>query len=128
MVVTVFHTMGAGIALEIKRNFPEAYKLDTTPRGDKTKLGKTSSAFCKNNNQGVRVINAYTQYLPGRERELDLYRNIKESFKHISSFYLGKKIGIPKIGCGIAGGDWDKVQSIIEEVMGDADITVVHFV
>lgn len=37
---------------------------------------------------------------------------------------LGASIHCPRIGCGLAGGTWDKVEPIILETMGDLDVTV----
>lgn len=123
-----FHTMGAGIAKQIKMTFPEAYECDLkTPYGDRYKLGRTSTEFCKNSKSGVWVINAYTQFKPGRENPKHLYRNIKDCFSQYVVHLKDKKIGIPKIGCGIAGGDWNIVSDIIEDIMKDSDITVVVF-
>lgn len=35
-------------------------------------------------------------------------------------------VGVPaRIGCGIAGGDWDKVQRIIHDVYDDSGITML---
>ena len=35
-------------------------------------------------------------------------------------------IAIPTIGCGLAGGDWNIVKGILEEVFTDYDITVYY--
>jgi len=123
-----FHKMGAGIALAIKNKFPDAYKIDLmTPKGVRYKLGKTSSEFCPNNKTGIRVVNAYTQFYPGKEDPEELYKNIYDCFKQIIYLYQGKKIGIPRIGCGLAGGDWSHVKNIIDEAIGDIEITAVSY-
>ena len=58
-----FCTMGAGIALTIKKVFPEAYQADLqTNKGDKEKLGNYTSATIHRNGHQITVINAYTQY------------------------------------------------------------------
>ena len=57
-----FHTMGAGIALGIKKTFPEAYEADLrTPYRHASKLGDFSQATTEN---GLVIINAYTQFSP----------------------------------------------------------------
>ena len=33
-------------------------------------------------------------------------------------------VHMPRIGCGLAGGTWDKVERIILETMGDLEVTV----
>lgn len=37
---------------------------------------------------------------------------------------INKSIAIPKIGCGLAGGDWNIVKAILEDVFHDYDVTV----
>ena len=120
-----FHSFGAGIAKQIKNVFPEAYKQDKlTIYGSRVKMGKTSSITVK----GVRIVNAYTQYKPGKMNQLVLEKNIAECFKEIKRLHRGKRIGIPKIGAGLAGGDWNTIKNIIETIMDGEDITVVNFV
>ena len=51
-----FNTMGAGIALAVKRKYPEAYEVDKrTKYGDINKLGTISVAYCDD----VIVVNGY---------------------------------------------------------------------
>ena len=38
-----------------------------------------------------------------------------------------KPIGFPKIGCGLAGGNWGIVLPKIEEIFKDFDVTIVEF-
>ena len=55
------HTMGAGIAKQIKAHFPAAYAADcATPKGA-SKLGQTSSAQADGNGHPLVIVNAYTQ-------------------------------------------------------------------
>lgn len=119
-----FCNMGAGIAKTIRIHFPLAYAVDkNTEHGDKTKLGTISVA----NDIRCIVVNAYTQYgFGGNKANVD-YNAIKNCFIEIKKKFSGKKIGIPKIGAGLAGGDWDKIESIIDEIMKDEDVTCVLF-
>ena len=41
--------------------------------------------------------------------------------------FKGKHIGLPQIGCGIAGGDWDVVKLLIKQELKDCDVTVVIY-
>ena len=119
-----FHTMGAGIAGQISSSFPEAFEADKkqTESGDWGKLGTYSKAStCYGD-----ILNAYTQYRPGKCPKEQLYKSIEEVFTQINSDYAGKIIGIPKIGCGIAGGDWDDVSEIIHRVTPDVKIVVFY--
>jgi O-acetyl-ADP-ribose deacetylase (regulator of RNase III) len=45
----------------------------------------------------------------------------------MNHYFKGKHIGLPQIGCGLAGGDWDIVRNLIQEIMIDCDVTVVIY-
>ena len=47
--------------------------------------------------------------------------------KKINHEYKGKRIGLPKIGCGLANGDWNVVKKIIEDRLKDCDVTIVNY-
>ncbi len=119
-----FVTMGAGIAKDIKKKFPEAYEVDlATIKGDNTKLGTIT--FTKNTNPVI--VNCYSQYRYGREKGV-IYCNydaIRSCMKKIKENFSGKKIGLPKMGCSLAGGDWAIVSKIIAEELGNENVTIV---
>ena len=117
-----FLNMGAGIALEIKKVFPRAYLADCqTKKGDKSKLGTVSIAYYDK----LHIVNAYTQFSFGKGMQLD-YDALRECLKYIKQEYSGKRIGLPKIGCGLAGGSWGMVKEIIEEELKDEDVTIMY--
>jgi O-acetyl-ADP-ribose deacetylase (regulator of RNase III) len=121
-----FCKMGRGIAKTIKQEFPVAYAADMkTMPGDQNKLGTYTENTIQIENHILVVVNAYTQYKYwGKEANID-YKALRSCFKEISKNYFNLRIGIPKIGAGLAGGDWDKIQGIIEEEMAGCDITLV---
>lgn len=123
-----FCTMGAGIAKAVKSEFPEAYEADClTEKGSIDKLGTYSHAITERNGNEITVINAYTQHDfkgPGMKADYDAIRSV---FKKIKSDFSGKRIGYPKIGAGLAGGDWDQISKIIDEELAGEDHTLVEF-
>ncbi len=120
-----FHTMGAGIARQIKSNYPDAFKADLdTVKGDRAKLGTYS--VCKIKSSNRFIVNAYTQYLYGRGLQVD-YDAVKQVFELIDRDFQGKVIGIPQIGAGLAGGDWAKIRDIIESVTTNNHIILVMY-
>lgn len=125
-----FCAMGAGIAKQIKTVFPTAYIVDTkTIKGDKDKLGNYTFALCPiDNNKKIRVINAYTQYKYSRGKQAD-YKAIGKVFRTLKNDFgsKGLKFGIPKIGDGLAGGDWNLISKIIETELYDEDIELVIY-
>jgi len=117
-----FCTMGRGIALAIKRRFPKAYEVDKKTRyGDIKKLGTISVAECDN----VTIVNAYIQHhYTGRDVLVE-YHAVRECLREIKKRYSGKKIGLPKIGAGLAGGDFMVIENIIKDELKGEDVTVV---
>lgn len=122
-----FNIMGAGIAKTIKKNWPEAYEEDCkTVKGDKNKLGTYTSVIVDN----LIIVNAYTQFHYGKKQDYESnYKAIKSVFKKIKTDFKGKKIGFPKIGAGLAGGEWNIISDIINnELLGEECTCVLYYV
>jgi len=112
-----FNVMGAGIALAIKNKYPEAFEADAKCYfvNKKNKLGYFSVAETKDNKF---IYNLYTQHRYGREnRQLDyeaLYTSLEKACWDLHTQKLKSIVGIPyKMGCYLAGGDWNIVKSIL---------------
>jgi O-acetyl-ADP-ribose deacetylase (regulator of RNase III) len=119
-----FCTMKSGIAPQIKLKWPEAYEADLqTVKGDKQKLGTLSHTTTTS----PIVVNAYTQFQYGRTRRHCDYDALASCMKAIKSKFTGKKIGMPKIGAGLAGGDWEVIKTIIATELKGEDITIVKW-
>jgi O-acetyl-ADP-ribose deacetylase (regulator of RNase III) len=111
--------MGAGIAKQVRERCPNAYKADQeTLWGDKTKLGTYTYGELEEN--GMLVVNAYTQYDYSRTRQCVDYEALERAISSIceefSEDYVGNAIAMPKIGCGLGGGDWKVVSEILERL------------
>lgn len=116
-----FCTMGAGLAQTIKSRLPEMYEADCqTIKGDITKLGSFSY-----HDYGYRFgFNAYIQYNYGRNGRQLNYEALEASLFAIDSFLKERcgsgqpqTIGLPMIGCGLAGGHWEVVVKIVRDVL-----------
>ena len=120
--------MGAGIAKSIKEQFPGAYDADLeTEKGSREKLGTITSAEVDCDGHALTIVNAYTQFhWRGRGDKAD-YDAIRSAFRTIQQKYTGKRIGYPKIGAGLAGGDWEAISAIIEEELEGEDHTLVEY-
>lgn len=123
-----FCTMGAGIARRVQMQFPEAYAADLmTRKGDKNKLGYFSSASVTENGHNITIINGYTQFKPSGPLPLVDYDAVERLFRKIKKEFSGKRIGYPKIGAGLAGGDWQKIEQIINQALALEDHTLVNY-
>ena len=121
--------MGKGIALSIKQQFPEAYDADLqTPKGDRPKLGTVSTAAIERPPARFTVVNAYTQFHYRGEGVLADYDAIRSAFRLVRQRFAGRRIGYPKIGAGLAKGDWPTIAAIIDEELSGEDHTLVEFV
>lgn len=123
-----FTNMGAGIAVQIRRTFPEAWKVDAdTIPGDKEKMGTYTKATIQRGFVIFDVVNAYTQYGCNAKFINVDYAAIRSVMQSIKQDYAGKRIGLPLIGCGLAKGDWNIVSKIIQEELDGEDVTIVEF-
>lgn len=139
-----FCTMGAGIAVPMHKNFQcndsSIYKLEAPhQRGNVNKLGCIEDRIrTPKNGWGdsfeLVVINSYTQYHYGAQGYKSGKYNIPLDYdaltmcmRKINMKYPGKHIGLPQIGCNLAGGDWNKVWWIIKEELKDMKVTVVMY-
>ena len=147
-----FCTMSSGIAPQMAKafgcdKFPGEYE---ELKGNINKLGsidyQTQQIFIKQkiNVAGVEiestnfggkdltVINAYTQYryghnhADGDSKPVD-YVAIALCMRKINHIFKGKVIGLPLIGAGLAGGDWNVIEKIIQKELKDMDVTIVKF-
>lgn len=123
-----FCTMGAGIALQIKNKYPEAYSADcATTKGDLNKLGTISHTSLSK----PVIVNLYGQFdFRGRRvGKMDLdYNALRLALRAMKEKFSGKIFGLPKIGSDLAGGDWTIIEKIIEEEMRGEFVTIVNYV
>lgn len=139
--------MGAGIAPQMAKAFgcdkyemelwgPTIEKLgnidfETLVLGKNT-IWSLVDADNKLDEPELVVINSYTQfsygknYLDGTNKPLD-YEALTLCMRKINYIFKGKHIGLPQIGAGLAGGDWERIKQIIQKELKDCKITVVIY-
>lgn len=126
---------GAGIALQIKKTFPEAYLTDKEAVGNT--LGDIST--CNTLFPKLTIVNCYTQIYYGKPYGYNSrntckadtvdarYVAIEKCMNEINILFPNKTIGLPKIGSGLAGLDWNKIEQIIEQTLTNLDVTIVNY-
>lgn len=127
-----FHKMGAGIAKEIATRYPIVYDADKkrTEYGSRLKLGSYIFVNVNSpvlNDHNFYVVNAYTQYYYGKRKNKQhlIHHWIQCVFKELAYEFYGYRIGYPKIGAGLAGGDWNEISKIIDYELDGHDHTLV---
>lgn len=112
------YKMGAGLAKQIVNKYPQVYKeyMDY----NYWDLGKTQ--FVKINPK-LFICNLAGQKYYGRYKLFTDYDALKTGFISVNNFNKDLQIYLPyKIGCGLAGGDWEIVLKIIKETIPNAII------
>jgi len=84
------------------------------------------------NEPELAVVNAYTQYNYGRNHEDGdeipfSYEAFTLCMRKINYVFNGKHIGLPRIGAGLAGGDWKIIKAIIQKELKDCRVTIVIY-
>lgn len=122
-------TMGAGVAGAIKAAFPEAYDADRkTEGGCRAKLGTISVASVVRGARHITIVNGYTQFdWRGNGVKAD-YDAIHSVMNQVKYHFTGRRIGYPRIGAGLAGGNWNVISKIIDEALQGEDHTLVEYV
>ena len=82
--------------------------------------------------QGLIVVNAYTQYGFGKNHDNGTkspvdYDAITMVMRKMNHEFKGMHIGLPRLGSGLANGNWNKIKGIILRELTDCDITLVEY-
>ena len=147
------NAMGSGIAATVRDKYYQAYAADkATQAGDWRKLGCFTKAHIPSSlmthppladgtvlkglklSHGFEIINAYTQFYigstPDDKPPID-YDAVERVFMSIKLAYDNNPAGvtrfaIPKIGAVRGGGDWSRIEAIIDSI-GFIDLTCVLY-
>lgn len=131
--VNCIGVMGAGIAAQIKHKWKNVFEQYASichiPQHSEDLLGDCQIIKVEDPNISY-VANLFGQNLVGRNGVMTNYQALEEAMQSVVEFVLqeypnGCTVGFPyKIGCGIAGGNWEIVISIIEKVFQNTNINV----
>lgn len=111
------HVMGGGIALQVRRKFPQAYyDYMATP-----KLVLGDVIFTDVGESEMVVANAITQEFFGNDHNKRYASTdaIYKSLLRVRRVYGRHQVIMPEIGCGLGGLSMDEVKPIIESVFDD---------
>lgn len=134
-----FSTMGAGIAPQMAKAFGcDKFNMEKMGRTI-NKLGNIDYEYCavpfspeSKDEKSMAVVNAYTQHKYGSNHsDGDVAPFDYEAFticmRKINQVFGGRIIGMPKIGAGLAGGDWNRIEKIIEKELSNLKVVVVNY-
>ena len=128
-----FCQMGAGIAPQMAKAFgaDKFHMENPLQRGVYNKLGQIDFEMRTEGGKDLAVVNSYSQYGFGRnhtngsDTPLD-YIALEMCMQKINHYFKGKHVGLPWIGCGLAGGDKERVKDILARTLTDVELTIVE--
>lgn len=103
--------MFSGVAKIVRQKYPKAYQ-------DYVDIYNNNGLFlgdfyCSEQPDGKVIINAISQKDYGTEKVQVSYWAIANIFRNLNVLNIGE-VALPKIGAGLAGGDWNVISAIIE--------------
>lgn len=117
--------MGSGLASQIKFKYPDVYDSycnivdynKQTGHQSKYLLGENDICYCQNDD--CIVINMFAQDYYGTDKTHTDYTAFRKCLIRLKAYLDCKaenlKVAFPyKIGCGLAGGDWNIIKAMIE--------------
>jgi O-acetyl-ADP-ribose deacetylase (regulator of RNase III) len=133
-----FCAMSAGIAPQMATAFGcnQFPMEDKSTSGDINKLGqidwKVLTIAVGNGDFDVldhdlAVVNIYSQYIPKVALKPLDYEALTLGLRKINYIFKGKRVGLPLIGAGLAGGEWSRIKEIIQTELKDCEITIVKW-
>jgi len=122
---------GAGFTASLDKRWPivgDEYRRLMNSKSPPA-LGDIASVKVRN---GIVVINMWAQHGVGRNKQRVDYVALEQCLENVARYirktYLGYSIHIPRIGCGLGGGDWDVVETLIDTAFYDiCDVFVYTF-
>lgn len=114
--------MGSGIAKVLFEEYPQvksSYHEFCSAMPLHRRLGEVQPVDCG----GLTAYNCFTQFNYGYGgNKYVSYEAIIKCFKTLNMYLKGQELAIPRIGCGLAGGNWTVVSALINEVTPDISI------
>ncbi|MDO8627257.1 MAG: macro domain-containing protein [Candidatus Diapherotrites archaeon] len=124
-----FGTMSAGIALEFEKFYPENFQIykDLCMKKE-FKLGSVLFYQSKDKRK-PNVLNLGTQFLPGKDAKLELIEKCCDKILLHYQMWGVKKLGMPKIGAGIGGLEWEDVEKLLRKKFeNEKELEVIVYV
>ena len=125
-------TMGSGVAKSVRAKFPEMYTVADcqSPLSKEEKLGKFSYLVFPDGRFGINIYSQF-DYKGRNVGKMDLsYGALEKGLESACNFLVReskKTLALPKIGAGLAGGDWNVIEGIIKRVSDKTGIDIIIY-
>lgn len=132
--VNCFGVMGAGLAKQIKQKYPHVYEeYHKLCEDNKHDIGLLGLAHWVKIDDSHWIANLFGQHGYGRNDKytiipalkVALLRTVQVCEEWAVAEKRSVRLAVPhKIGCGLAGGNWDEVREILEEIAANTDVEI----
>jgi O-acetyl-ADP-ribose deacetylase (regulator of RNase III) len=121
---------GKGFVVPLGQKYPiarEKYLKFIKMTKEENRLGSVSFAKATDNIIVANIIGQFYTYPKDGKIPLD-YEALEKGFRSVIEMFQTNNIPLtvhmPKIGCGLAGGDWNRVEEIIKNTFINSNIEV----
>ena len=122
--------MGSGIAKQIKAKYPEVFAGYFKYCKESLATDILGTALICEANDGKLIANVFGQIKYGTDKQYTEYDALQKALEEVRDFAKERELSVAlpyKLGCGRAGGDWNKVFDIITEVFADVPCNIYKY-
>lgn len=117
--------MGAGLAKQVRSRYPAVYTAYRNTCNTTSKHELLGTVLIVRISDTQSIANIFGQYAFGTDRRHTDYTALRKALSKLNICFAGKTIALPHgIGCGLAGGDWNAVLSIIDSSLTDCKVQI----
>jgi O-acetyl-ADP-ribose deacetylase (regulator of RNase III) len=122
---------GKGFVLAISKNWPEPEKAYREWFKSKTNFALGEVQFVKAEDN-LWVANLIGQHKMNKDENGNApirYEAIENGLEKVAAFAneIDASVHMPRIGCGLAGGTWDRIEPLITKTLSDRSVSVTVY-
>ena len=119
---------GKGFVMPISKRWKEPAKQykQWYKEGEGFILGAVQFVAVEENVWVANIIGQHKIYKDENGNPPIRYEAVKEGLQQVAEFAkkMNAKVQMPRIGCGLAGGFWDEIETIIEDTLLQKEVEV----
>jgi len=113
--------MGKGVAKFVKEQYPELYMADqNSPVTENERLGSFTTCKLRNGKIGYNIYSQFDYRKQYGDKDINInYKALEDGIELVLQDVKEKglkSLALPKIGAGLAGGDWKIIENIINKL------------
>lgn len=118
--------MGGGVALQVKNKYPEVFRQ--YKQYCNMHINNLGDVLVVPVDKSRQIANFFAQDQYGYGRCYTSYDAFEKCLLFMKTYYHDYSMAIPYlIGCNRGGGDWQVVSKMIEDILGDCDVTIYRY-